>query len=107
MFPANAYTIRLATEDDADTLRRLAQLDSRRELRGRVLLAEDDDVPVAALALEDGRTVADPFRRTGTALALLHMRASALRSYERTPSVRGRIRAAMRLEPPSAAHADA
>lgn len=28
MFTANAYTIRLAT-DDADTLRRLAKLDSR------------------------------------------------------------------------------
>jgi hypothetical protein len=82
MFPANAYTIRLATDDDADTLRRLAELDSRPQLRGSVLIAEDNRVPVAALAIEDRGTVADPFRRTGMALALLHMRASALTSYE-------------------------
>jgi hypothetical protein len=29
MFPANAYSLHLATEEDADTLRRLAELDSR------------------------------------------------------------------------------
>jgi hypothetical protein len=107
MFPANAYTIRLATEDDADTLRRLAEFDSRPALRGRVLIAEADHVPVAALAIDDHRTVADPFQRTGMALALLRMRASALTSYERTPSLRERIRAATRVAPRSAAHAGA
>jgi hypothetical protein len=71
MFPANAYAIRLAPEDDADTLRRLARLDSRPQLRGRVLIAADDHVPVAAVAIEDGPTVADPFRPNGMALALL------------------------------------
>jgi hypothetical protein len=97
MFPANAYTIRLATEEDAATLRRLAALDSRPQLRGRVLIAEDDHVPVAALAVEDGRTVADPFRRTDMPLVLLRMRASALVVHERTPSLAERIRAATRV----------
>jgi hypothetical protein len=92
MFPADAYTIGLATDEDADTLRRLAALDSRPQLRGRVLLAEDD-MPVAALAVDDGRSVADPFRRTDMPLVLLRLRASALVSHEPTPSPAERIRA--------------
>jgi hypothetical protein len=96
MFPADAYTIGLATDEDADTLRRLAALDSRPQLRGRVLLAEDD-MPVAALAVDDGRSVADPFRRTDMPLVLLRLRASALVSHERTPSLAERIRAATRV----------
>jgi hypothetical protein len=106
MFPANAYTIRLATEEDAETLRRLAEIDSQPELAGRVLIAEDDGVPVAALAIGEGRAVANPFRRTGMALALLRMRASALTSYERTPSLRERIRAATRVARGPLAHAE-
>jgi hypothetical protein len=97
MFPANAFTIRFATDGDTDALRRLAEIDSQSELTGRVLIAIDDDVPVAALAIDEGRAVADPFRRTSPALALLRMRASALAGYERTPSLRERIRAATRV----------
>jgi hypothetical protein len=106
MFPANAYTIRLAADEDADSLRRLAELDSRPALVGRILIAEDDSVPVAALSIDEGRTVADPFRRTGMALALLRMRASALTSYQRTPAVRDRIRMATRVARGSVAHAE-
>jgi len=40
MFGANTYKLRLATEDDADALRRLAELDSRAPLAGRVLIGE-------------------------------------------------------------------
>ena len=61
-------------------------------------------MPVAALAIEDCGTVADPFRRTGMALALLHMRANALTSYERTPPLRDRIRADTHVAPHSALH---
>jgi hypothetical protein len=105
MFPANAYTIRFATEEDADTLRRLAALDSLPQLRGRVLIAEDDHVPFAALAVDDGRTVADPFRRTDMPLVLLRLRASALVSHEPTPSLAERIRAATRVALGSPVHA--
>lgn len=107
MFAANAFTIRLATEEDAEALRRLAEIDSQPELAGRILIAEDDGVPVAALALDEGRAVANPFRSTATALTLLRMRASALMSYERTPSLRARIRAATRVARGSLAHAQA
>jgi hypothetical protein len=107
MFPANAFTIRLASEEDAETLRRLAEIDSQPELAGRILIAEDDDVAVAALSIAEGRTVADPFRRTGMALAMLRMRAGALTSYERTPSLRERIRMATRVARGSLAHAEA
>jgi len=107
MFAANAFTIRLATEEDAETLRRLAEVDSQPELAGRILIAEDDNATVAALSIADGRALADPFRRTGTALAMLRMRASALTSYERTPSLRERVRMATRVARGSLAHAGA
>jgi hypothetical protein len=107
MFPANAFTIRLATEEDTEALRRLAEVDSQPELAGRILIAEDDDVPVAALSVAEGRAVADPFRRTGVALTMLRMRASALTSYDRTPSLRERIRAATRVARGSVAHVEA
>jgi hypothetical protein len=57
-------TIRVATPEDAPTLRRLAELDSAPRLTGRVLIAEADGVPLAALSLETGAVAADPFRHT-------------------------------------------
>jgi len=102
MFPSNAYTIRVAGDDDTAALRDLAELDSRPALAGRVLLAEDDGVAVAALSIDEGRTVADPFRHTGVPLSLLRMRANALAAYDRMPSVRERIVAAMRVARPVA-----
>ena len=107
MFAANAFTIRLATDEDAGALRCLAELDSRPQLAGSVLIAMDDEVPVAALAIDGGGTIADPFRRTGLALTLLRMRASALASYERTPSLRARLRAATRVAHGPLAHVEA
>ena len=52
MFAANTYEVRLATEDDADALRRLAELDSRTPLAGRVLIGQIAGSPAAALSLE-------------------------------------------------------
>jgi hypothetical protein len=67
-------TIRLAAHEDARTLRRLAQLDSAPVLRRRVLLAESDGVPVAAISLETGAVTADPFQRSAAAVRLLRLR---------------------------------
>jgi hypothetical protein len=67
-------TIRLATPDDARTLRVLAELDSSRQLTGHVLLAELDGVPSAAVALESGSVIADPFERTDEAVRMLRLR---------------------------------
>ena len=97
MFPANAYTIRYATEDDAQPLRRLAELDSRPALTGRVLLAEDDAVLVAAFSIDDGRAIADPFHHTRLPLVLLRIRAGAATAYEQTPSLRERMLARTRV----------
>jgi hypothetical protein len=67
-------TIRLASPQDADALRRLAALDSVRPLTGPVLLAETDELPVAAVALDTGRAAADPFQHSAEAVRLLRLR---------------------------------
>jgi hypothetical protein len=95
MFVANTHAIRLATDEDAVALRRLAELDSQRRLGGRVLIGEIDGVPAAAVSLADGRVVADPIRRTATLVSRLRVRAQALQAYEATPTLRDRRRAAL------------
>jgi len=95
MFAANTYKLRLATEDDADALRRLAELDSRAPLAGRVLIGELAGSPAAALSLDDDRVIADPFRRTDHLVACMRIRAGAIRAHEATPSLTARMRAAL------------
>jgi hypothetical protein len=63
---------------DESTLRRLAALDSKRPIRGRALLAEVDGQAVAAIGIDDGKVVADPFEHTRDAVELLRLRASAI-----------------------------
>jgi hypothetical protein len=70
--------LRLATADDADAVRRLAALDEQRELAGPVLIAVVDGTAVAALSVQDGRSVADPFVLTRELVALLRLRAEHL-----------------------------
>jgi hypothetical protein len=72
----DALVIRPAYPDDASTLARLAALDSRRPLSGRVLVAERDRRVLAALAVADGRTFADPFSPTADLVALLQLHAA-------------------------------
>ncbi|HEY3188333.1 MAG TPA: hypothetical protein VGJ70_12720 [Solirubrobacteraceae bacterium] len=91
MLPANSYTIRPAVESDAEALRGLAILDSQLPLSGRILVAQDNDVTVAALSLDENREIADPFEPTDVALLLLRARAGAVRAYERGPSLRERL----------------
>jgi hypothetical protein len=76
-------TIRWATPDDAVALGRLAQLDSSRPPRGVVLLAEVGDDLWAAISLDDGHLIADPFRPSGELAFTLAQRARALRRAER------------------------
>jgi hypothetical protein len=92
MFAANTYVVRHVPGAD-----RLAALDSQRPLTGPALVGEIDGRPAAAISLEDGRVVADPFQHTGQLVALLRMRARALNAAEREPSVRKRLRAAVRV----------
>jgi hypothetical protein len=63
-------TLKLATEADRDRIRRLAELDSRSEPHGDVLLAEVQGRLVAAMGM-DGTVVADPFERTAGVVKVL------------------------------------
>jgi hypothetical protein len=74
----DAFTIRLARDDDAVALLELAVIDDAWQLEGEVLIAEVEGRPWAALELSSGRVVADPFRRTADLVALLRARARAL-----------------------------
>jgi hypothetical protein len=80
MTKTNDHTLelRLARDDDAPAVRRLAALDDAPQLRGPVLLALVDDVAVAATSLSDGRVVANPFLPTAETVSLLSMRAGQL-----------------------------
>jgi hypothetical protein len=94
MYPANAYNIRQANDDDW-ALDRLAELDSQRGLSGPALVAEIGGDPAAAISLTDGRVIADPFQQTAVARQLLLMRVRGLQAHSRTPSLTERIRKAM------------
>ena len=72
-------TLRYATAADADALRRLAQLDSSHTPEGTVLAATVDGDMWAAVSVEHGDAVADPFHPTGELVSLLHERARQLR----------------------------
>lgn len=81
--------------EDERPLRELAELDSQRPLSAPVLIGEIDGVPAAALSLSEGRVVADPFQPTAVLSQLLRVRATALRTHARTPSLAERVRAVM------------
>lgn len=86
-------TIRVSTPADESALVRLAQLDSARPISAtRVLVAEEGGELVAALPL-GGEAIANPFRRTAAAVAVLEARAAEL---ERAPASAGPRRGALR-----------
>jgi hypothetical protein len=91
----DSVTIRRADADDRVALSLLAMLDSAERLRGPVLIAESEGLVLAAISLEDGRVVADPFFPTADLVALLRARAERL---EATLKPRRR-RLARRLQP--------
>jgi hypothetical protein len=65
-FPTDErVSLRFARPDDAEALARLAALDSSRAPRGTVLVAEAGGELWAAVGVEDGHVVADPFRPSG------------------------------------------
>jgi hypothetical protein len=70
--------IRSTNEHDAPALARLAVLDSAPVPIGRTLVAEVDGTMLAALPLDGGRAIADPFAHTAHLVGLLSAHASAL-----------------------------
>jgi hypothetical protein len=73
-----ALSIRLATPADDTAVHRIAGLDSSHPPAGDVLIGAIDGVPVAALGLQDGHLVADPFRHTVELAGLLRARREQL-----------------------------
>lgn len=71
-------TIRRADAADAGALVRLAALDSASPPTGDALLAEVGDELWAALELDSGAAIADPFRPSGDLVDLLRLRSSLL-----------------------------
>jgi len=77
---APTVVIRAARGSDGPALRRLADLDSSPLPGGDLLIAETGDEVVAALSLDTGAGVADPFRRTADVVDLLAYRARGLKA---------------------------
>jgi hypothetical protein len=75
--------LRPATAVDTDALERLAALDSARPLTGEVTLASVGGDVRAALSLETGRVVADPFYPSAELVELLRAAAGGSRPRRR------------------------
>lgn len=94
------------TAEDRDALAKLAAVDSRAPLAGPVLGAEVDGELLAAISIDGGELVANPFRRTSELSALLRARVEQLREErprrrrQRRDRPRGRARAALGGSPP-------
>lgn len=73
-------TVRALQPSDDDAVRLLAALEGRHVPAGPALVAELDREVVAALPLDGGRPLADPFRPTANLVALLELRARQLRT---------------------------
>jgi hypothetical protein len=96
-----ALTIRIAVPADASALDRLAQLDSApRRVPAPTLLAEVGGELRAAVPLDGGPAIADPFRSTAELVAILDERARQLAS---RPGRAGRRRRWARVPRPAPA----
>lgn len=86
--PATHITVRRFAERDIDGVQRLAALDEKPVPTGGVLVAEHTGELVAALPLDGGEALADPFKPTADAVALLRLRAKQLRAEKSPPAIR-------------------
>jgi hypothetical protein len=77
--PSSAVVIRPAHARDDAALARLASLDSKRIPAGHVLVAEVAGELQAALAVDSGAVIADPFRATADLVSMLEVHAETLR----------------------------
>lgn len=89
-----ALTIRPATDDDAVAVHRLAALDSSSPPTGEILLGQVGNEIWAALDIESGIAVADPFRPSGEVVELLRLHAEGTERPQRRPLARLLARAA-------------
>jgi hypothetical protein len=85
--------MRRASAEDSARIRTLALLDNKRVPAGPFLVAEADGEIVAAKSLSTGAVVADPFRLTSDAVAMLHLRANQVSATNELPAHRSGLRA--------------
>jgi hypothetical protein len=83
-------TIRRAVDADGQSLVRLAELDSKRLPSGTFLIAEVEGEQRAAIAVDSGEVVADPFQHTANIVELLQMRAARIREAQNPDLARKR-----------------
>jgi hypothetical protein len=79
----STLTIRKASNSDGGALHKLAALDSSSAPRGDVLVAEVGAELWAAVEVESGAAIADPFRPSADLVELLRFRADAIRGDRR------------------------
>ena len=72
-------TVRRLANSNIDAIRRLAELDGKPTPIGAVLVAEVAEELVAAVPVDGGEALADPFKPTADIVALLRLRARQLR----------------------------
>ena len=94
----DSVAVRLARPEDEAAVNRIASLDGKKAPQGRLLVAEADGEVIAALGVEGGDAVADPFRWTSDVVALMEMRAEQLAGTDLvpTPAAGGAVRTALR-----------
>jgi hypothetical protein len=78
-------TLRLDRVSDSPALYDLAELSGRRAVEGRYVVSEVEGRLVAAVPLDGGTPLADPFVRTFHLLPLLELRAAQIRRVEVQP----------------------
>jgi hypothetical protein len=78
--PAPQVIIRGSTERDAKALQRLAELDSAPPPRGAHLLVEEGGELRAAVPMDGGRPLADPFHCTDDLVVMLEVGLARARS---------------------------
>jgi hypothetical protein len=85
------FTIRRASATDASAIARLAALDSASPPTGETLVAEVGDELWAAVEIDSGVAIADPFRPSGDLVELLHFRVARMRRELAKPERRLRL----------------
>jgi hypothetical protein len=88
-------TIRRADARDADSIARLAALDSTHRPTGLVVVAESDGELWAAISADDGHLAADPFRPSAESARRLREHVEAHGTPRRAGSIRRWLREGM------------
>jgi hypothetical protein len=82
---SSEITIRAARAEDMGELARVAARDTHELPAGRLLVAKVGSDVRAAISIDDGTIIADPFHRTAELVAMLKIRAGAVTRARRGP----------------------